>query len=197
MTSDRSFVRRSAHRVAQSFNPIATGTAGLRSGWSVLSALLLATSFLMAAVPAHARPKVVAYVPNWIDLHTFADTIDYGKNHAHQYRFRRTPPTKLDDLSFDAKDDELIAKARRHQVKILMSIGGVSTAVDAKLKKRYFALLGDDKLPRLSRKFPLIDKHHHDGLKVDIERPCDQTRITVACRRRTWRKMLKNGTRCC
>ena len=34
---------------------------------------------LLAAVATAAEKKVVAYVPNWVDLNSFSETIDYGK----------------------------------------------------------------------------------------------------------------------
>ena len=39
---------------------------GLLGGW-------------LFCVTACAQPKVVAYVPNWVDLNTFSETIEYTK----------------------------------------------------------------------------------------------------------------------
>lgn len=39
----------------------------------LIGAVLLLTSLLQA------QPKVVAYVPNWIDVAAFSETIDYAK----------------------------------------------------------------------------------------------------------------------
>ena len=44
--------------------------------------LLLPMAFsaiLWAATPIQARELVVAYVPNWVDLDSFSDAIDYSK----------------------------------------------------------------------------------------------------------------------
>ena len=40
---------------------------------------VLAAAALYWTPGTHAQDKVVAYVPNWIDLRTFADSIDYSK----------------------------------------------------------------------------------------------------------------------
>ncbi len=34
---------------------------------------------VLLTAAAHAQKRVVAYVPNWVDLNTFSDTIDYAK----------------------------------------------------------------------------------------------------------------------
>ena len=42
------------------------------------AATVAITLLLFGAAAARGDPKVVAYVPNWIDLKAFAGTIDYG-----------------------------------------------------------------------------------------------------------------------
>ena len=72
---------------------------------------------------ASARCRVVAYVPNWIDLDSFSEKIEYDKITHINVAFEN--PTKAaGDLSFNEKNRVLIAKAQKHNVKILISIGG-------------------------------------------------------------------------
>ena len=40
---------------------------------------LAALGVFMFSLIAHAESRVVAYVPNWVDLNTFSETIEYGK----------------------------------------------------------------------------------------------------------------------
>ncbi len=45
---------------------------GFQIYWSAMALLLF-------SMVAFAQPKVVAYVPNWIDLESFSETIDFAK----------------------------------------------------------------------------------------------------------------------
>ena len=44
-----------------------------------LLAALPAIALLFAATTVSAQKKIVAYVPNWIDLAAFAENIDYNR----------------------------------------------------------------------------------------------------------------------
>lgn len=123
------------------------------------------------AASAPARPKVVAYVPNWIDVAAFAETIDYAKITHINVAFEN--PTNDDgDLSFNAKDAVLVAKARENKVKILVSIGGGSASSDKTLLKRYFALIADGQRAGFVAKLAAyVQSHGFDGLDVDLEGP--------------------------
>lgn len=116
-------------------------------------------------------PKVVAYVPNWIDLKSFADTIDYSKITHINIGFEN-PVNESGDLSFNKANEYVIAKARANRVLVLISIGGGSASGDKVLLQRYFSLLTDDKragfVAKLAR---YVNEHNFDGLDVDIEGP--------------------------
>lgn len=121
-----------------------------------------------AGVP---RPKVIAYVPNWIDLTTFADTIDYAKITHINLAFEN-PVNDQGDLSFDAKDAVLVAKAHGHHVPVLVSLGGGSASEDKTLLGRYAELLTDAKRAGFVAKIAeYVGRHHFDGLDVDLEGP--------------------------
>ena len=117
------------------------------------------------------RPKVIAYVPNWIDLTTFVDIIDYAKVTHINLAFEN-PVDDEGNLSFDSKDAVLIAKAHAHHVPVLISIGGGSASGDKVLMRRYFDLLTDAKRAGFVAKIvEYVGGHKFDGLDVDIEGP--------------------------
>jgi chitinase len=104
-----------------------------------------ATLFIVlfaTTAPLCAQQKTVAYVPNWIDLKAFAETIEYSKiTHANS-------------------------------VQVLVSIGGGSASENKKLQHRYFNLIGQDKRAGFVAKLAgYITEHHFDGLDVDLEGP--------------------------
>jgi GH18 family chitinase len=126
---------------------------------------------LSASAGLQAQTKVVAYVPNWIDLNTFSDTIDYAKVTHLNIAFEN-PSNDSGDLSFNQKNEALIAKAHAHDVKVLISIGGGSASGDKKLRARYADLLTDTKRAGFAEKLAAyVSSHGFDGLDVDIEGP--------------------------
>lgn len=146
----------------------------VRALFGALTALVL----LLAAAPTKAKnvgvppmPKVIAYVPNWGDLTTFADTIDYAKLTQINLAFEN-PTDDQGTLSFDDKDMVLIAKAHTHHVPILISIGGGGASEDKALLARYADLLTDAKRAGFVAKITeYVSRHNFDGLDVDLEGP--------------------------
>ena len=139
------------------------------------------TLFLLTtnAATSHAAPeparvptfKVVAYIPNWIDLEAFAPTIDYDKITHINIAFEN-PVNDEGDLSFDVKNEILIAKAHENKVPILISIGGGSASGDKILLARYFSLTSEAKRAGfVARLAAYISQHKFDGLDVDLEGP--------------------------
>lgn len=136
----------------------------------ILPVLALLFALLLSADAAE-RPKVVAYVPNWIDLPAFAETIEYEKVTHLNIAFEN-PANAEGDLSFNRKNEALITKARAQGVKILISIGGGSAATNQTLQARYFDLLTEARRPAFVAKLAeYVEKHQFDGLDVDIEGP--------------------------
>src|SRR3954471_23895208 len=94
---------------------------------TLAAAATVAMLLIAAAAAAHAAdppgPKVVAYVPNWIDLTAFAGTIDYASVTHLNVAFEN-PTNDAGDLSFNPNDKALVAKAHENHVKVLVSIGG-------------------------------------------------------------------------
>jgi GH18 family chitinase len=125
----------------------------------------------LAAVPALAQKKVVAYVPNWIDLATFSTNIDYQKLTHINVAFEN-PVNAAGDLSFNWKDAALIAAAQKHGVRILVSIGGGAASENKALLTRYSDLLSETNRARFVAKLAdYVNAHGFDGLDVDLEGP--------------------------
>jgi chitinase len=130
-----------------------------------------AIAMFFTATPLLANEKVVAYVPNWVDLKSFSETIDYGKITHINIAFEN-PTNEQGELSFHKKNEFLIAKAHAANVKILVSIGGGSASGNKTLKARYFDLLSEPKRAAFAAKLAsYVADHHFDGLDVDIEGP--------------------------
>ncbi len=131
----------------------------------------LAALLFVCTLPAWSEEKVVAYVPNWIDLAAFAKTIDYAKLTHVNVAFEN-PSNEEGDLTFSRQDATLIAEAHAHRIRVLVSIGGGSASGDKALQARYFKLIGAEKRTEFVAKLvTYVKAHDFDGLDVDIEGP--------------------------
>ncbi len=114
---------------------------------------------------------MVAYVPNWIELDEFSQSIDY-EHLTHINIAFENPIDEQGQLSFNAKNANLIQRAHERGVKVLVSIGGGSAATDTWLMKRYKSLLSEEKRNEFAQTLvTYIKEHQFDGLDVDIEGP--------------------------
>ena len=133
--------------------------------------LLSGHTFVLGSQAARARKKVVAYVPNWVNLEEFSKGIDYSKLTHINIAFEN-PADDEGNLSFNRRNLPLMQRAKAAKVKVLVSIGGGTASGDKVLKARYFRLLADDQRASFVRKIEdYVTKHDFDGLDVDIEGP--------------------------
>lgn len=126
---------------------------------------------LVPGAVARAEMRVVAYVPNWIDLDQFAPTVDYTRLTHINVAFEN-PRNDMGELSFNPKNPALIARAQSNGVKVLVSIGGGAASGNPTLLKRYTHLL--DATNRTTFVATLVDyivTNGFDGLDVDLEGP--------------------------
>ena len=145
-------------------------TRALQTFFSV-AATLLTITLSTASQAAPASAKVVAYVPNWIDLRAFAKTIDYTKVTHLNIAFEN-PTGESGDLSFDSANEVLLNKAHENHVQVLLSIGGGLASTDKTLLARYADLLSDAKRAAFVAKLAdYVVKHGFDGVDVDLEGP--------------------------
>jgi chitinase len=136
-----------------------------------LASLLITLSFMTTQLQAMEKERVVAYVPNWVDLESFSKTIEYARITHINIAFEN-PTNDQGDLSFHKQTDILIAAAHDKEVKVLVSIGGGSASGNKTLKARYFDLLTDTRRAGFVAKIAsYVDDHRFDGLDVDIEGP--------------------------
>ena len=135
------------------------------------SKLVLCLFGVMFSLTLHAETRVVAYVPNWVDLNKFSETIGYAKLTHINIAFEN-PKDDEGNLSFNPKNEVLIKKAKEQKVKILISIGGGSASGNMALQKRYFELISEPKRADFAAKLgAYVQTHGFDGLDVDIEGP--------------------------
>ena len=133
--------------------------------------LTLFGSLLLTSASLHAQSKIVAYVPNWIDLKTFGPQVDYAKL-THINIAVENPVDASGTLSFHAESEILITQAHAHGVKILVSIGGGSASENESMRVRYFDLINAAKRAGfVSQLAEYVSAHDFDGLDVDLEGP--------------------------
>jgi len=139
----------------------------------ILAAVTL-VSPIVGQEPTSPKPdykKVVAYVPNWIDLEEFSKTIPYGKLTHINIAFEN-PVDESGKLSFNKGNTTLIERAHDRKVKVLVSLGGGSASSDEKMRNRYFDLLKDGKRAGFVNKIvAYVTRHGLDGVDVDLEGP--------------------------
>lgn len=118
-----------------------------------------------------AAARIVAYVPNWGDLNTFSENIDYARLTHINIAFEN-PVNAAGDLSFNRKNQVLITKAKSKKVAVLISIGGGAAAENKILQNRYFSLIAEtNRAAFISKIADYLVQHEFDGLDVDIEGP--------------------------
>ncbi|GAA5123949.1 hypothetical protein JIN84_12015 [Luteolibacter yonseiensis] len=131
----------------------------------------VALALCLISTALQARPLVVAYVPNWIDVEKFSETIPYEKVTHLNVAFEN-PEDDDGTMSFNESSRTLIKKARAKGVKVLVSIGGGSASGDKVLKARYASLLSEEKRGNFAGTLAAyVKKHDFDGLDVDLEGP--------------------------
>jgi GH18 family chitinase len=140
-----------------------------------LSALLITAVIPLITKPARAQSnanaKVIAYVPNWIDLDAFSKTIDYPRLTHINLAFEN-PTGESGDLSYNPKNDVLIAAAHTRGIPVSISIGGGAASSDAAMTALYATLLTDTNRPAFVGKLAAyVTAHNFDGIDVDLEGP--------------------------
>jgi GH18 family chitinase len=136
--------------------------------------LLLVFFLTISATSLHAQTpsfRIIGYVPNWIDVTTFAQNFDYTKVTHLNYAFQN--PNASGDLVDDNNGlTVLVAKAHQNKVKVLISLGGADSA-NPPLKTYFQNLISTfaQRAAFIHKIVVYLNKFKLDGLDVDEEGP--------------------------
>ena len=124
--------------------------------------------------PSTAKPTrkmVVGYVQDEDDTPNVADLIDYSKVTHVNIAFSN-PTNANGDLAITPHLDQIVDRAHKSKVKVLISIGGGSASEGKAERDQYFDLISDAKRAFFVAKLlKYVGDHHLDGLDVDLEGP--------------------------
>jgi len=134
--------------------------------------LLLFISLASSAPMLQAQTssfRIIGYVPNWIDVTSFAQNFDYKKVTHLNYAFQN--PNAAGDLADDNNGlTVLVEKAHQNKVKVLISLGGADSANPP--LKTYFQNLISTSAQRaafIHKIVVYLNKFRLDGMDVDEE----------------------------
>ena len=115
--------------------------------------------------------RIVGYVPNWKDVPTFAQNLDYSQVTHLNYAFQN--PDALGNLiESNTGLTTLVSKAHQKNVKVLVSIGG-GYAAESIVKTNFLNLISTSqkRADFIHKILIYINSYKLDGLDVDIEGP--------------------------
>ncbi|MEO8255454.1 MAG: glycosyl hydrolase family 18 protein, partial [Flavobacterium sp.] len=117
-----------------------------------------------------AQKKVIAYIPNWIDLNSFSNTIQYNKLTHINLAFEN--PDANGYLSFQAGNNTIIQAAHAKNVKVFVSLGGGSVSEGGAIRDNYFNLISaGNRTAFIQKIYDYVVAHNFDGVDVDLEGP--------------------------
>jgi chitinase len=115
--------------------------------------------------------RVIGYVPNWIDVNSFALSFDYKQVTHLNYAFQN--PDATGNLNGSNTGlTTLVTKAHQNKVKVLVSIGGGSAGNDP-IKTYYLNQIttADKRAAFIAKILTYISAFELDGLDIDEEGP--------------------------
>jgi len=117
-----------------------------------------------------AQKKVIAYIPNWIDLNSFSTTIQYSKLTHINIAFEN--PDTNGYLTFNSGSNTIINAAHAQNVKVFVSLGGGSISEGGAIRDNYFNLITPGNRTAFIQKiYDYVLAHNFDGVDVDLEGP--------------------------
>jgi GH18 family chitinase len=117
-----------------------------------------------------AQKKVIAYVPNWIDLNAFSNSIQYNKLTHINIAFEN--PDANGYLSFQTGSNTIIQAAHSQNVKVFVSLGGGSVSEGGTIRDNYFNLITSGNRSAFIQKIlDFVVAHNFDGVDMDLEGP--------------------------
>ncbi|WP_445722232.1 glycosyl hydrolase family 18 protein [Flavobacterium sp.] len=119
---------------------------------------------------SYAQKKVIAYVPNWIDLNSFSNSIQYSKLTHINIAFEN--PDANGNLSFNPANTTIIQKAHANNVKVFVSIAGGAISEGGAIRDNFFNQMSAGNRASFVQKLKnYVVAHNFDGLDVDLEGP--------------------------
>ncbi|TCN54631.1 T9SS C-terminal target domain-containing protein [Flavobacterium circumlabens] len=119
---------------------------------------------------AMAQKKVIAYIPNWIDLNSFSSSVQYSKLTHINIAFEN--PDANGYLTFNSGSNTIINAAHAQNVKVFVSLGGGSVSEGGAIRDNYFNLITPGNRTAFIQKiYDYVIAHNFDGVDVDLEGP--------------------------
>lgn len=117
-----------------------------------------------------AQKKVIAYIPNWIDLNSFSGSVQYSKLTHINIAFEN--PDANGYLTFNSGSNTIINAAHAQNVKVFVSLGGGSVSEGGAIRDNYFNLITPGNRTAFIQKiYDYVVAHNFDGVDVDLEGP--------------------------
>ena len=117
-----------------------------------------------------AQKKVIAYIPNWIDLNSFSSTIQYSKLTHINIAFEN--PDANGYLTFNSGSNTIINAAHAQNVKVFVSLGGGSVSEGGAIRDNYFNLItAANRTAFIQKIYDYVVAHNFDGVDMDLEGP--------------------------
>jgi len=117
-----------------------------------------------------AQKKVIAYIPNWIDLNSFSSTIQYSKLTHINIAFEN--PDANGYLTFNSGSNTIINAAHTQNIKVFVSLGGGSVSEGGAIRDNYFNLITPaNRTAFIQKLYDYVVAHNFDGIDVDLEGP--------------------------
>jgi len=117
-----------------------------------------------------AQKKVIAYIPNWIDLNSFSSSVQYSKLTHINIAFEN--PDANGYLSFNSGSNTIINAAHAQNVKVFVSLGGGAISEGGAIRDNYFNLITPGNRTAFIQKiYDYVVAHNFDGVDVDLEGP--------------------------
>lgn len=117
-----------------------------------------------------AQKKVIAYIPNWVDLNAFSSSVQYTKLTHINIAFEN--PDANGYLSFNSGSNTIINAAHAQNVKVFVSLGGGSVSEGGAIRDNYFNLIkAANRTAFIQKIYDYVVAHNFDGVDMDLEGP--------------------------
>lgn len=117
-----------------------------------------------------AQKKVIAYIPNWVDLNAFSSTVQYSKLTHINIAFEN--PDANGYLSFNSGSNTIINAAHAQNVKVFVSLGGGAVSEGGAIRDNYFNLItSGNRTAFIQKIYDYVVAHNFDGVDMDLEGP--------------------------